>query len=166
MCPPAQLQILQQEFHTQKQVWTIQLVQVFLLYLWSVFALRGAHVLPLTAICYFRLCVSAGRNSWYFSGFEQWGETEVVNFVSPGSGSNGNTGYSQSCLSGARLANGVNDPVTICLLSVHLCEDDLPAVSESGFPPKSGPDPIHYPDHMWAILVNHRYLVYNTCCTS
>ena len=35
--------------------------------------------------------------------------------------------------------------------TLHLCEDDLPAVSDSGFPPKSGPDPIHYQAHMWAI---------------
>lgn len=32
--------------------------------------------------------------------------------------------------------------------SLHPCEDNLPAVSESGFPPKSGPDPIHNQDHM------------------
>lgn len=63
MCPPAQLQILQQEFHTQKQVRTIQHAQVLLLY-WCQCVMSSA------AVCYFRLCVSAGRNSWYFSGFE------------------------------------------------------------------------------------------------
>lgn len=36
MCPPAQLQILQQEFHTQKQVRTLQLVLGILTVLVSV----------------------------------------------------------------------------------------------------------------------------------
>lgn len=115
MRPTAQFQILQQEFHTEKQVRTIQSYCTV-----SECALHEEHVLTLTAVCYFRLQLSAGRNSWYFSGFEQWGEAEVVNFVSPGSGSNGNTEYSHSCLRGARLAKGVNDPVAICPHSATL----------------------------------------------
>lgn len=64
MCPPAQLQILQQEFHTQKQVRTIQSLRVFILY--SCRCVNRAHVMPLTADCYFRHWLSTGRYSWYF----------------------------------------------------------------------------------------------------
>lgn len=67
MCPPAQPEILQQEFHPQKQVRTIQPVQVFILV--SVSKQNTSHAID----CYFRLSLSAGRNSWYFSGFESWG---------------------------------------------------------------------------------------------
>ena len=118
MCPSAQLQVLQQEFHTQKQVRAIQPVSVLSHSLTVlVCAPHGAHVIPLTAICYFGVCASAARNSCYSSEFEQRGETGVMNIVSPGSGSNGNT---EPCPSGLRQAIGVNDPVTICLLAASL----------------------------------------------
>lgn len=47
--------------------------------------------------------------------------------------------------------------------SLHLCEDDLPAVGEFGFPPKSGPDPIIITNHMQAVKVHPSiYLVCDT----
>lgn len=47
--------------------------------------------------------------------------------------------------------------------SLHLCEDDLPAVGEFGFPPKSGLDPIIITNHMQAVKVNP--LIYLVCDT-
>lgn len=58
MCPPAQLQILQQEFHTQKQVRTLQLVLGILTVLVSVWLLYTCHALD----C--RLLFSTLRFSW------------------------------------------------------------------------------------------------------
>lgn len=131
MCPPAQLQILQQEFHTQKQVRTIQSLRVFILYLCRCVN----RVMPLTADCYFRHWLSTGRYSWYF--LRVW---EV--------------GLHRGCaFCGARFRIIIqNSPgvvpepesvwPTVSMIqlpfasSLHLCEDDLPAVDYSVFPPK------------------------------
>lgn len=113
MCPPAQLQILQQEFHTQKQVRTIQSLRVFILYLCRCVN----RVMPLTADCYFRHWLSPGRYSWYFlkvglhRGCAFCGARfRIIIQNSPG------VVPEQP----VRLANGVNDPVTICLLFASL----------------------------------------------
>lgn len=118
MCPPAQLQILQQEFHTQKQVRTIQSLRVFILYLCR--CVNRAHVMPLTADCYFRHWLSTGRYSWYFLRVWEVGlhrgcafcgaRFRIIIQNSPG------VVPEQP----VRLANGVNDPVTICLLFASL----------------------------------------------
>lgn len=81
-----------------------------------------------------------------------------MNFVSPGSGSNGNTGQSQSCARVVPVWLLVSMILLPFAFSLHLCVDELPAVSEYGFPPKSGSDPSHCPDLMWAIIVNYNGL--------
>lgn len=53
------------------------------------------------------------------------------------------------------LAKGVNRILWPFAPSLQPCEDDLPAVTKSGFPPKSEAEPIYYTDNVWEIIFNH-----------
>lgn len=156
MYPPAQLKILQQEFHTQKQVRTTKLSRYSYCTCISVFAPHRAHVMP-AVVCYFRLCVSDGRSLWYFTQFLSSGVKQRL-WILRGQGQDhmviqdSSRVVSEWCPSGQRCQWSSYHLPPLCISVKMICQLSVNLVSLQN----QDLTPIHYHDNMWAIIVNYR----------